>query len=690
MAKYCCAILLFYFIPLFRSGAQTWVPRKEVSFDFSTLRRLESGPPGHVYALDEKMNLALIRFDTLVRQGTPEISASIVKTLPLRYWKGYEKELRQFDFSSVSEDGRYLALALTSRIITGIETDGSPMTGEKAKEEIFLLDFASRKLEFRAETGKRTASVFFGQTLRYSDYSEGNCRLMAKDPEEVRPRVFVAEGKNMSSGMGRHLSLSSEGMSEKEEFLVQDGLQQLQFRLRKGSFQMEKEGYPVHLFPMPDTAVMEIFRLRDCILLHSSSSDTLFLVNPKNAGLSMLIPDRSEEKTDFRSCLLNGHLLTGFSRGCFTFLDVRNGSRARSKPLLMSGKASIPQAGSDGKSGFLKWENSRKLYRFFPGGREFALYSGTASDSFNLQLPMLNSKNFRLRTTRFVDDSSRQKEESSFAPGIFLNGQRLGSYYGNSVSKFISMDISEKAGLAFLSYYQPRLIAIERSGKHPWTSDFPSAVQAIKADEDGQSLFCYSENGVIDFLNTRTGKKYLSLIFDESGKEWMLWTPAGYYDASPGGGQLLHWLPSFGNEGFPGLFSMEFFSSAFRKPEVVDAVMLCRDEATALKRLKAATAERCQKKRLDLRPPHIYMEFPGDRFLFSGTGLLIPYFETEGRLPIKKIQISIDGQARPDYLPDGRHVIRLSSLTGDCTLELTPYSAAGPGEKLFCRLKKVN
>ena len=91
MAKYCCAIILFYIIPLFRSGAQTWIPHKEVSFDFSTLRRLESGPTGHVYALDEKMNLALIRFDTLGRQGTPEISASIVKTLPLRYWKGYEK-----------------------------------------------------------------------------------------------------------------------------------------------------------------------------------------------------------------------------------------------------------------------------------------------------------------------------------------------------------------------------------------------------------------------------------------------------------------------------------------------------------------------------------------------------------------------------------------------------------------------
>lgn len=681
-------MLLLFLFRLFPVWAQTWIPRTETRFDFSRLRRLESGPTGHVYALDEKMNLALIRFDTIKRNSNQEIIAAIVSVLPLQYWTGFENEHRSFDFSSVSGDGRHLALSLSSRKILRRDADGSAVYAP-AREEIFVLDFPARKLEFRAETGKKTSSVFFGQTLRYRDARNGKVRIMAKDPEETRPRILRDVPKDFPADPGRHLSLSNQGFSASDEFLVSDPLLELQYRLQANTLLIEKTGYSARRIPLNNPAEIELFRYRGGVLLLSDSGKTAAFILPGNLD-EQQVPIREEGglAVDYRSCLLNSEVIVGFSKSCFTFTSLSNGKRSKSRPVPAAGTAEVPLAGMNGAAGFLSWPKSGKIYRFLPVKREFSMQA--LQDTAGLQFPCLNSRNFRLRSTRFIGDSSKSKEDSRFAPGIFLNGTRIASSYGASPTEFIRLDVSEKAGRAFLSYCQPRILALSQQIKTVWAADNSSPILALRADAEGKSLFSWSESGIVDFWNAETGKKYLSLLFDSSGKEWLLWTPAGFFDSSPGGATLLNWLPPAGKEQFPGLFSLAFFEPAFRKPELVDAVLLCRDEATALKRLKIPFGEVNQKTRLALRPPHIYLEFPGDKINFNGQEVSIPYFETPGRMPLKKIQLLLNGKALPDYLPDGKDLIRLNPPENDVILELIPYSAAGPGEKVVCRLYRQN
>jgi hypothetical protein len=137
---------------------------------------------------------------------------------------------------------------------------------------------------------------------------------------------------------------------------------------------------------------------------------------------------------------------------------------------------------------------------------------------------------------------------------------------------------------------------------------------------------------------------------------------------------------------FPPLFPVSGFSKEFRKPELVDATMLCRDEKEALKRLKASSGLQAQTKRMQSLPAEIQLEFPGDRFSFTGSEIKIPYFLVPGRLPLKKIQLFIDGKALPDYLPDGRETLGISLPSKNCLLELIPVSAAGEGKKIQSRL----
>lgn len=686
-------LLLFVVFSLGNALAQTWIPATEVSFDFSRIRRMEGGPAGHVYALDEKMNLGLIRFDTLPARSGKVVSASLVKVLPLQYWPGYEREKRQFDFSSVSEDGRHIAFTLTSREILRIEPDGTPVLAPPS-EEIFLLDFAEQKLEFRRKTQRRTASVFFGQSLRYAEYPDGKCRIMAKDPEEFQPRVVapLSFGNALSTKHPpRHQSLNNEGFAENEKFEFRDDLQQLAFRLEASRLMVESAAFSPVQISLPVPGDVELFRFREGYLILRQPGDSAFLLNPLNGEIrrGSLGKSDSIRSGDFRSCLFNGSILTGFSKGCFTFCDILTGKTSRSQPLSSKAHQGIPRIALAGNSGVLLWEKSGKTFRFFPRGRTFGFEKTAASEAEPFTFPQLNSKKFRVRTTQFIDDSSAEKTESRFAAGIFLNGVRISSFYGKSIEKFIKLDVSEKTGRAFLSYQQPNIMAIDAACRQIWSATGSSPIRALKADESGKSVLSWSEDGVVDFRNAMTGKKYLSMVFDSSGKEWLLWTPSGYFDASPHGEELLYWMPAASGEKdqFPGLFSMGSLSSHFRKPAVVDAAMLCYDENTALKRLKFAGGKPAEEIRIQQRIPSIYLSFPGDQLFFSAPEVRIPVFQVPGRKPLKILRVWVDGQPRPDVVAVKNGTLAVSLPAKDCLLEIAPVSAAGQGEKIKCRMR---
>lgn len=129
---------------------------------------------------------------------------------------------------------------------------------------------------------------------------------------------------------------------------------------------------------------------------------------------------------------------------------------------------------------------------------------------------------------------------------------------------------------------------------------------------------------------------------------------------------------------------METQASRFRKPALVDAAMLCQDEPTALKRLKAPGEDESNKIRMEQLPPEIYLSFPGDRISFSSDVVKIPYFQPSGRKPIKLIQVLVDGKALPDQVHDISSTLEITLPKKDCLLELIPISASGHGDKIRC------
>ena len=689
--------LIFFFTLLewpVQGFCQNWIPSGETHFDFRSIRKIQAGPPGHIYALDRRQNLALIQFDTVNEAGRTSIKPVLVKSIPLGFWPGHQREQRIFDFSSVSEDGHDIALSLISRRVKSRGADGSPEYAP-ARHELFLLDFPEQKLIFRTETAKKPVSSFQGQTLRYTDFSSGSLKLMAKDLEDPEVRELSVPATDEKSDAIRpvhHLSLGNQGMSASEEIKISFDLNQMDFFLRADGFRIQKEGKVFWSYPLRPESEVEIFRFRKHFLLNVQPADSFFMVTVSNAAVRLL--PKPQLKLHPQTGLLDDALLVNFSKGCFHFFDTRSGKtsqslRVVSEPAL---PAENPRLAVSGNDRLICWQKSGLQYRFNLRSRQFGMEKSGSPDSAMLRFPRLNSKKFRLSTTRFneVEDTSNLAT-SAFAPGVFLNGVRIGRSGISSIDEFVKFDVSGNAGLAFLHYRQPLLLALNGRAAKVWqASDIDSPLQALKADEDAGSVFTISASGTVDFRNAVNGKKYASLLFDSSGHEWIIWTPSGFYDASASGEKLLSWMPASAEEQFPGTFYISSFRRHFRRPELVDATILCRDEAEALRRLKASSGLKNEIKRKNSLPAAIRLPFPGDFFTSKGPEIKLPFFLKTGRLPLKKIQLILNGKSLPDYITDGKDMIPVPLQIGDSILELIPVSSAGEGEKITCRLRRIS
>jgi len=83
---------------------------------------------------------------------------------------------------------------------------------------------------------------------------------------------------------------------------------------------------------------------------------------------------------------------------------------------------------------------------------------------------------------------------------------------------------------------------------------------------DGQFVFSGSLDNTTRVWHTKTGKEITKYISSNDG-EWIIITPDGYYNTSPEGASLLHWV-------YPGdtqTFTFEQFESQFKRADIIKA-----------------------------------------------------------------------------------------------------------------------
>ena len=186
----------------------------------------------------------------------------------------------------------------------------------------------------------------------------------------------------------------------------------------------------------------------------------------------------------------------------------------------------------------------------------------------------------------------------------------------------------------------------DRRGNEVWHKVASGDVGAVNTSADRELIVATYADGTIRWHRTSDGEQLLSLFLHLPDRRWILWTPRGYYAASPGGEELVGWHVNRGWAQAADFFPAAQFRDRFYRPDVVQRVLATRDVELAL----AEANEEANRRQEDddvskLLPPVIEIVGLSDDATVSGTTLTVSYrLRSPSGLDVVSVEALIDGR----------------------------------------------
>jgi WD40 repeat protein len=117
----------------------------------------------------------------------------------------------------------------------------------------------------------------------------------------------------------------------------------------------------------------------------------------------------------------------------------------------------------------------------------------------------------------------------------------------------------------------------------------PGRAFAVNISGDGQWVVADFRDGTLRWYRARDGNERLSLFPHPDRQRWVMWTPGGYYDASPGGEDLIGWNVNRGMSQAADFFPVSRFADAMHRPDVLDRVLQVDNESDAVRLANAVS-----------------------------------------------------------------------------------------------------
>jgi WD40 repeat protein len=204
-------------------------------------------------------------------------------------------------------------------------------------------------------------------------------------------------------------------------------------------------------------------------------------------------------------------------------------------------------------------------------------------------------------------------------------------------------------------------------------------VISLAPSPDGRYLVTLSEDQKLRVFADRN-EPLLTLYVH--GRDWIAWTPKGYYAATPGGERLMGWVVDNGPEKLGTYYPAQRFRKVLYRPDVIERLLKERSLEDALAAANAARARPGEKvgggvaDLEQLLPPQATLDVVDKTALpkvtVKATGKAAA---VEGQ-PVKSLRLLVDG--RP--LPDGQGVLELEQEQGKAEAEWTVTLPPGEHE----------
>jgi len=112
-------------------------------------------------------------------------------------------------------------------------------------------------------------------------------------------------------------------------------------------------------------------------------------------------------------------------------------------------------------------------------------------------------------------------------------------------------------------------------GDSVWRKSAPGSAWRVNVAKNGELIVAAYADGTIRWHNFEDGRELLAFYVAEidGDYQWIAWTPAGYYDASPGAEDLIGWHINQGADKEALFFSASRFRDLYYNPDVVRSAL---------------------------------------------------------------------------------------------------------------------
>ncbi len=191
------------------------------------------------------------------------------------------------------------------------------------------------------------------------------------------------------------------------------------------------------------------------------------------------------------------------------------------------------------------------------------------------------------------------------------------------------------------------LYHFDRQGNQKWVIRVVGEAFAVNISPDGRFALAALGDGTVRWYRMKDGKELLAFFPHADRKRWILWTPSGYYDASPGAEELIGWHVNNGSEEAADFFPISKFRRDYYRPDVVAKVLETLDEPEAIKLANKESTKKVQEVPVaKILPPVVSILSPKDGSEVSNKEIEVKFeVRSPSGEPVTNVRVLVDGRS---------------------------------------------
>jgi WD40 repeat protein len=215
---------------------------------------------------------------------------------------------------------------------------------------------------------------------------------------------------------------------------------------------------------------------------------------------------------------------------------------------------------------------------FQEGQQSFALSANGAQIGFGFERGGKSLSVFDVQQRDFFVNTQKLVAPVIEAAGISVTDWKYSSAPKLNGTQLVLYPSEKSASLALLpsgnefvlgTTHRLRLFESDRHKR--WQQPIPGTAWAVNASKDGRWIVAAFGDGTIRWYRASDGVEQLAFFPHADKKRWIMWTPEGYYDASPGGEDLIGWHLNQGKDKEAHFIPSGQLYDVFFRPDIVQA-----------------------------------------------------------------------------------------------------------------------